>query len=96
MLYDLKILFSSSLKFFSSLYLLSASHLKVGCFIAGPPTLGPTFCVLYAPAVAMTCIADLVASTTACTIASLIVVCSLAINVYVLFLLMSAYVKLLH
>ena len=93
MLYDLKICFTSSLKFLSSLYLSSASQLNVGYFIAG---LNPTFCVLCAPATAMACIAALVASATACAIASLVFVCSCDIwCIYVPLLLMSAYMRLL-
>ena len=79
MLYNLKILFFSSLKFLSSLYLSSVSQLNVGCFLMGPPSLGPAFCVLSALTIAMTYIVALVASATACTIASLVLVCSLAI-----------------
>ena len=80
MLYNLKILFTCSLKFFlSSLHLSSASRLNVGCFIMGLPSLGPAFCVLSAPATVMACIAALVSSVTACAIASLVFVCSISI-----------------
>ena len=68
-LYNLKILFTSSLKFWSLLYLSSASQLEVDCFITGLPSLGPTFCILSSPATVMACIAALVAPGTACTIA---------------------------
>ena len=74
MLYNLKILLTSSLKFLSSLYLSSASPAEIGLF-----HLGPTFCALSAPGTAMACIAALVAFTTAWAIASLAFVCSLAI-----------------
>ena len=94
MLYNLKILFTSSLKFLTSLYLSSVSQLKVHCFIKGPHSHGPTFCVLYAPATAMACIAALVASATVCAIASLAFE-HLPLCVCVLFLLMFAYVRLL-
>ena len=40
-LYVAKILLTSNLKFLNSLYLSSASELKLGCFIAGQPILGP-------------------------------------------------------
>ena len=43
----------------------------MGCFIIGLPSLGPTFCVLSAPATAMACNAALVASATACAIVHL-------------------------
>ena len=82
MLYNLKILFTSSLKFLSSLYLSSASLLNVGCFFKGPPSLSPPFCVLSAPATAMSCIAALVALDTTCAIASSVFVHS---PLYVLF-----------
>ena len=78
-LYDSKIVFTSSLKFMSSLYLCSASQLNVGCFIMGPPSLDTTFCVLSATATVMVCTAAIVASATACVIASLVFVCCLAI-----------------
>ena len=57
----------------------SASQLNMACFIMGLPSLGNTFLVLSALAIAMACISTLIASTTACTIASLVSVCSLAI-----------------
>ena len=79
MLYNLKILFTSSLKFLSSLYLSSAFQLNVGCFIMCPPYLGSTFCVFSALATAMAYFTALVASATACTTASLAFVCLLAI-----------------
>ena len=66
-------------QFLSSLYLSSASQVNVGCYIMTPPSLGPAFCVLSAPATAMACIAALVASATAYVITSLVFVCSLAI-----------------
>ena len=69
MLYDLKILFTSSLKFLSSLHLSSASRLNVGCFIMGVPSLGPTLCVPSDLETAMACIAALVTSVTVFTIA---------------------------
>ena len=74
MLYNLRILFNSSLKFLSSLYLSSASQLNVGFFIMGLPSLGPTFCILSALATAMACTSALVASASACTIATLVFV----------------------
>ena len=54
---DLNILFTSRVKFFSSLYFSSVSQLNVGCFSMGMPTLGPTFClVLFSElAAGMTC-----------------------------------------
>ena len=75
MLFDLKILFTSSLKFLSSLHLSSPSQLNVGCFITGPPILGPTFCILSALATAMARIAALVASATACIICICLFTC---------------------
>ena len=79
MSYNLKILFTSSLKFLCLLYLSSASQLKVGCFILGLPSLGPTFCVLSVLVTAIACIAVHVASAIPCANASLAFVCSLAI-----------------
>ena len=74
-----KIMFTSTLKFLSSLYLLSsASQLNVGCFMIGLPSLVPMFCVLSALATAMACI-DLVVSATTCTIGSFASVCSFTI-----------------
>ena len=78
-LYIDKMLFTSQSKCFSSLYLSSASQLKVGCFMAGPSILGPAVhCHLFVGATAIVCIATLVASSTALAITSLTVACSLA------------------
>ena len=77
--YNLKILFTSSMKFLSSLYLSSASQFNVGYFILGLPSLHPALCVPSALARAMANITSLVASTTPCTVASFTFVCSLAI-----------------
>ena len=73
-------LFTSSLNVFSSLYLSSASQLKVHCLMAGLPILGPAlFCDLSVVATAIACIASLNASATALAIALLTIACSLAI-----------------
>ena len=79
MLYNFKILFTSSLRFLSPLHFSFTSQLNVGCSIMGPPSLGPKFCVLSALTRAMTCIAAHVASATGCAIASLVYVCSIII-----------------
>ena len=68
------------------LYLSSASQLKLGCFIAGPPILGPTtICGLSAVDAAIACIAAFVTSATAFAIVSLAITCSLAFFFYILF-----------
>ena len=86
MLYDASILFTSNLKLLSSLYLSSASKLKLGCFIAGLPILCPTVhCGLSVVAATIACIVALVASATAFAIASLAIACSFAIFLFVLF-----------
>ena len=84
MLYDVIIFFISNLKFLSSLYLLSASVLKLCCFIADQPILGPTtFCGLFAVAAAIACIATLVTCATAFAIATLVIACLFAIFFYI-------------
>ena len=73
-------LLTSSLKVLSSLYLSSASQMKLGWFMAGLSILGPAMLYgLSAVAAAITCIADVVASVTGMTIASFAIACSLAI-----------------
>ena len=86
-LYNLKILFISSLKCLGSLYWHYASWLYVGCFLTDLAILDPAFCVHSPPAAALVCIVVIVASATACIIASLVFVCSLAIiHIYSFFL----------
>ena len=79
MLYGANMLFTSNLKFLSLVYLSYASQLKLSCFIVGLPDLGPTFCGLSVAAVAIACIANLVASATTFAIAPLVFACSLSI-----------------
>ena len=86
MLYEANILFTSNLKFLSLLYLSSAFQLKLGCFIAGLPILGPT--VLYGLSVvaeAIACIVTQVTSATAFANASLVIACSFAIFLFAFF-----------
>ena len=86
-LYVVNILLTSNLKVLSLLYLSSASQLKLGCFLAGLPILGPTMLFdLYAVATAIACIAALVTSATALAIASFPIDCSLAIVNFDLFI----------
>ena len=78
-LYVDKMLFTSSLNAFSSLCLSSASQLKVGCFMAGLPILGPAvLCGFSVEATTIACIGALVASAITLAIASLSIACSLA------------------
>ena len=71
-LYVDKILFSSSWKVLSLLYLSSVSQLNVGCFMSGPPILGPAIvCGLSTAAAAMAWIAILVALATVLAMVSL-------------------------
>ena len=72
-------IFTSSMKFLSSVYLSFAPQSNVGCFMMGPLILGPLFSALAVPAADMTWITTLVASATACVMYSLIFVCLLAI-----------------
>ena len=76
MLYDMKTLFASNLKFLSPLYLSSTFPLNEGCFIMGLAILGPTF---YVPSCLMLFSAMYTASPAVCTIALGICFCLIAI-----------------
>ena len=68
------------MKVLSLLYLSSASQLKDGYFMAGPPILGPAMLYgLSAMSTAIVCIDALVTPATALAINSFAIACSLAI-----------------
>ena len=74
------------MKVLGLLHLSSISQMKLGCFMAGLPNLGPaTLCDLSAMAAAIACIAALVTSATALAIASFTITCSLANPTFDLF-----------
>ena len=78
-------------------------QLNVGCFMVGPPNLGPGLsCVLSAQASTIVCNPSLVASATALAIASLMICSDAIISLFlydfftnVLFLLLTPYNKIM-
>ena len=83
-LYVERILLTSTQNVFNSLYLSCTFQTNVGCFMVGPPTLGPyPLCILSAQASAIVCRAILMASAPALVIVSLMICSDTMIFVYV-------------
>ena len=87
LLYDLKILFTYSLKFLNLLYLSSASPLNVGCLIMHQPSVGPVFCFPSALATPMACIVALLLQPLPALLFHWHLSIHLPLYIYVLFLL---------
>ena len=94
MLYNLKILFTSSLKFFEFIVTccLLPSWMWDG-FIMGPPSLGPAFCALscFSHSHDQHCCSCCFSH---CLYYSMVFICLIPLYVYIFFLLMSAYMRL--